>query len=122
MENNIVIKKVLTSKEAREYLGCSEYTFEQEIKKGNISFKQAGRIRLFPIWVLEKWLNDTQNHIDFSKEAARTTRTSHTLSTEKEYSLENLAKHLLSKKPSNTALKGYRSLTKHQKHQMDQFV
>ena len=109
MENNIV-KKVLTSKEAIEYLGCSEYSFEQEVKRGNISFKAVGRIRLFPVWALDKWLNDTQIHTDCSKEVRSTMRTSRSLATmETGLTLENLLEQFQNNKPSNIASKGLKS-------------
>ena len=107
MENNIGIKKVLNAKEAREYLGCSEYTFEQEIKKGNISFKQAGRIRLFPIWVLDQWLKDTKFLTNYSNAETRTMRTSQSFLKQKnEYDLEKVLEQWTNNKQLTTASKG----------------
>ena len=110
MINNIVTKRIMTSKEAIEYLGCSEYSFEQEVKRGNISFKAVGRIRLFPVWALDKWLNDTQILTDFSNVATSTTHTSH-LSTKPEdaITLESLLELHQNNKRFNTASKGLQS-------------
>ena len=106
MEKSI-IKRIMTSKEAIEYLGCSEYSFEQEVKRGNISFKAVGRIRLFPVWALDKWLNDTTNLLDCSKEARYTTHTSRSFPRDNEFALENLLEQLTNKQPQNTALNAY---------------
>ena len=104
MINNIVTKKIMTSKEAIEYLGCSEYSFEQEVKRGNISFKAVGRIRLFPVWALDKWLNDTQIHIDCSNVVESTMHTSPlSAKQEKEYSLERRLDAYRKQKLLNTA-------------------
>lgn len=109
MEKSI-IKRIMTSKEAIEYLGCSEYSFEQEVKRGNISFKAVGRIRLFPVWALDKWLNDTQTHIDCSSVVTSTTHTSRlSAKQENEYSLEKLLEQHQNKVLSNIASKGYQS-------------
>lgn len=109
MEKSI-IKRIMTSKEAIEYLGCSEYSFEQEVKRGNISFKAVGRIRLFPVWALDKWLNDTQTHIDCSNVAKHTTHTSH-LSAKQEnaITLESLLELHQSNKRFNTVSRGLQS-------------
>ena len=105
--NNIVTKRILNSREAIEYLGCTEYSFEQEVKRGNISFKTVGRIRLFPVWALDKWLNDTQNHIDFSSEETSTTHTSRmSRKPESVYDLEKVLEEWQNKMPSSTASKG----------------
>ena len=109
MENNTV-KKVLTSKEAVAYLGCSEYSFEQEVKRGNISFKTVGRIRLFPVWALDKWLNDTQIHIDCSNVAKSTTHTYRSQQKQENgISLESLLMLHQKSKPSNIVSRGLQS-------------
>jgi excisionase family DNA binding protein len=109
MEKSI-IKRIMTSKEAIEYLGCSEYSFEQEVKRGNISFKAVGRIRLFPVWALDKWLNDTQIHIDCSNVVTSTTHTSRlSAKQENDYSLEKLLEQHQNKVLSIIASKGYQS-------------
>jgi hypothetical protein len=108
--NNNVVKRVLTSREAIEYLGCSEYSFEQEVKRGNISYKAVGRIRLFPVWVLDKWLSDTQNHTDFSNVEKSTTHISRlSAKQESEYSLEKVLSAYRNKQLSNTVSKGLQS-------------
>lgn len=110
IENNVVTKRVLNSKEAREYLGCSEYSFEQEVKRGNISFKAVGRIRLFPVWVLDKWLNDTQNHTDFLSEEKSTTHTSRiSRKPASGYDLEKVLEQWQNKTQSNTVSKELQS-------------
>ena len=76
MEDNIVTKKVLNAKEAREYLGLARYSFEKAVNSGDIQFKLIGSKKFFPIWALDKWQTDTINHIPCLKEAKRTTRIS----------------------------------------------
>ena len=110
-----MIKKALTLREAREYLGISEYSFEQEIKRGNISYKQVGRIRLFPIWVLDKWLNDTQSYTAYSSAVTPTMRTFRAPSQDSGCELEKLATQLLKKWQTNTASKELRSYSKRPK-------
>ena len=102
-------KRVLNGKEAREYLGLSRYCFDKAVNEGSIRFKLIGNKKFYPLWVLDKWQNDTTNHIDCSSEVTHTTHISRTSLTDKGYSLENLAEQLLSKKQSNTACKGLQS-------------
>lgn len=102
-------KKLLTAKEAQIYLEIGRYIFEAEVKKGNIAFRMAGKTKKFPRWVLDKWLNDTTNHIDCSKEAKHITPISRTLSKDNAYSLESLLELWTNKKPSTTASKGLQS-------------
>ena len=72
MENNVVTKKILNSKEAREYLGISRYHFEKAVSEGGVQFKLIGNKKFFPIWALDRWQNDTTNHTGYTKEAKST--------------------------------------------------
>lgn len=105
IDESILNKKVLTAKEAQAYLNIGRYIFEAEVKKGNISFRLAGKTKKYPRWVLDKWLNDTTNHIDYLKEAKSTTPIFHASSKDKEYSLEKLLEAWTNKQPLTTALK-----------------
>lgn len=102
-------KKLLTAKEAQAYLEIGRYIFEAEVRKGNISFRMAGKTKKFPRWVLDKWLNDTTNHTDCSKEATSTTPISRTSAKDNVYSLGSLLEQWTNKKPSTTALKEFPS-------------
>lgn len=68
-------KKILNTKEAIEYLGLGRRSFDAAVKQGDISFKTIGSKRFYPVWVLDKWLNNTVNLLDCSKEATSITPT-----------------------------------------------
>ena len=102
------MKKILNKKEAMEYLGVGRAIFDSEVNKGKISFIIAGKLKKFLVWVLDKWLNDTTNHTDCSKEAIHTMPTSRLyLKQEKEYSLEKLVEQMKKQRLTNTALNAY---------------
>lgn len=70
------IKRVLNSKEAREYLGLPRYSFDKAVNNGEIEFKLIGSKKFFPTWCLDKWQRNTITHTDFTKEAKSITLTS----------------------------------------------
>jgi len=101
-QNNI--KRVLNAKEAQAYLGIPRYSFEKAVQNGDIEYKLIGRKKFYPVWCLDKWQNDTTNHIDCSKEATSTMPISRILTkTEPEYSLERLLEQRMKQKQSNIA-------------------
>jgi hypothetical protein len=102
------MKKILNKKEAMDYLGLNRFVFDAEVNKGKIPFIIAGKLKKFPVWVLDRWLNDTTNHTDCSKEATPTTPTSLLCAKqESEYSLERLVIQAMKQKLTNTALNAY---------------
>ena len=101
-ENNRV-KKILNKKEAMNYLGLSRKIFDAIIKQGDLSFKVINRNKYFPVWVLDKWLSSTVNHLDCSKEAKYTTPTSRSYPKDNEFALENLLEQMTSKQRQSTA-------------------
>ena len=104
------IKRVLNSKEAREYLGLPRYSFEKAVNNGEIQFKLIGTKKFFPTWALEKWQSDTTNHIDCTKEAKPTMRTYHTYQRPKVgLSLESLLEQREKEKQLAIASKGCRN-------------
>ena len=72
MLNNDV--KALNKTKAMQYLGIGRTVFEEELKAGHIQFIARAKRILFPTWALDKWLNNTTNHTDYTKEAKRGTR------------------------------------------------
>lgn len=103
-----MIKKILNTKEAIEYLGLGRRQFEAAVRQGDISFKTIGSKRFYPVWVLEKWLNNTINHIDYSSAVQHTTPTSRASSKGDGYALERLAAQMMKPKQPNTVSKDYR--------------
>lgn len=102
--NNDVTKRVLNSKEAREYLGLSRYLFERAVNSGDIQFKLIGSKKVFPVWALDKWQNTTTNHTDCIKEAKHTTRISRTYrQVASAYSFAELQEKYFPKKQHNFA-------------------
>ena len=116
-----MIKRVLNAKEAMQYLGLGRRQFMAAVKQGDISFKTIGSKRFYPVWVLEKWLNSTDNHIDCSKEATSTTPISRVSSTDNGCKLEKLAEQMMKSWQINTASKDYRKYNNKSKtaHQVD---
>ena len=100
---------LLNAKQACGYLGIGRYIFETAVTKGLIPFIQPSKRRLFNSEDLDKWLRNTQFHIDYTSEVTSTTPT-YPLSQkqEKEYSFENLLKERQNTKHRNTALKELR--------------
>lgn len=102
MENSI--KRVLNSKEAREYLGLPRYSFDKAVNTGQIEFKLIGTKKFFPIWCLERWQKDTTNHIDYIKEAKSITPTSRLYrQAASAYTFADLRDKYFPKKPDNFA-------------------
>lgn len=98
------IKRVLNAKEAREYLGLPRYSFEKAVSNGEIQFKLIGTKKFFPTWALEKWQNDTTNHIDCTKEAKPTTHISRSYrQAVNAYSFAELQDKYFPKKPLSSA-------------------
>ena len=82
---------LLNTKQAREYLNLNRYNFNNIVNSGSLGYKLVGSRKFFPRWELDRWLKDTQNHTDCSKEAISTTPISRSfLKPEREYSLEKL--------------------------------
>lgn len=101
-------KRILNTKEAIEYLGLGRRQFEVAVRQGDISFKVIGSKRFYPVWVLDKWLNSTINHIDCSSAAIHTTPISRVSSKGDGYELERLAEQMMKPRQFNTVSKDYR--------------
>ena len=116
-----MIKRVLNAKEAMQYLGLGRRQFEAAVKQGDISFKTIGSKRFYPVWVLEKWLSNTVNHIDYTKEATSITPISRVSLTDKGCKLEKLAEQVMKSWQPNTASRDYRKYNNRSKtsHQVD---
>lgn len=118
MENNVVITSdniLLSEKRAAEYLNSSLYAFRQEVKKGTIAFKIQGKRKKYPVKELERWLNDTQTLIVYTKEARYGTPTSRT----KVYSLDALVAQRAAEKQNSLLLKKCRRLKSNQHLDME---
>ena len=104
MINNVVTKKVLNSKEAREYLGLPRYSFEKAVSNGDIQFKLIGSKKFFPTWALDRWQNDTTNNTDCTNVAKHTTHISRTYQKAvTAYSFAELQEKYFPKKPRSFA-------------------
>lgn len=87
------IKRLLTNKEACEYLGIAYKSFVQIVKKGDIGYVIVGKSKRYTTQELDRWLNHTIFHSEFTKEKTdRATTPIYRLSmkTEPKYSLEAL--------------------------------
>ena len=103
-----ITKKILNKKEAMDYLGVGRKVFEAALKQGDLSFKSINGNKYFPVWVLDRWLNETTNLLDCSKEAKHTTHTSRSYPKDNEFALENLLEQWTNNRQQNTASNAYR--------------
>ena len=101
-------KKILNKKEAMDYLGVGRKVFEAALKQGDLSFKSINGNKYFPVWVLDRWLNETTNLLDYSKEVKHTTHTSRSYPKDNEFGLENLLEQMTKKMQQSTASSAYR--------------
>ena len=101
--------KVLTKKQACEYLNISEYQMNAEIKAGRMSFLRLGKRVCFTPEGLEQWRNNRTYHTDYTNEAKSITPTSRSYPrTESEYSLEKLLEERRKEKQQNIVLNALR--------------
>lgn len=103
-----MVKKILNKQEAMQYLGVGRKVFESALRQGDLPFKLINHHKYFPVWVLDKWLNDTTNLLDYSKGAKSTTHTSRSYPKDNEFVLENLLEQLTNSQQRTIASNAYR--------------
>lgn len=87
------IKRLLTNKEAAEYLGVSYKSFQTIVNRGEIGYLIVGKSKRYTTQELDRWLNNTTYHSEYTSEKIdRATMPTYRLSTKQEpkYSLEAL--------------------------------
>ena len=101
------IKRLLTNKEACEYLGIAYKSFVQIVKKGEIGYVIVGKSKRYTTQELDRWLNHIQYLSDYTSEINRhitthISRSSHPMATE--LTLEALREKYFPKKRQNGVL------------------
>ena len=101
------IKRLLTNKEACEYLGIAYKSFVQIVRKGDIGYVIVGKSKRYTTQELDRWLNRIQYLSDCTSETNRRitthiSRLSHPM--ENELTLEALRAKYFPKKRQNGVL------------------
>ena len=97
-------KRLLSVKEAAEYLKIGRFSFTRAVYKGQIPYIQPSKRKLFKPEDLEQWLNNTQRLTVFTKEEKSIMRTSRSSrKTDKDTTLASLREKYFPKKQNNFA-------------------
>lgn len=109
-------KKIMSAREAMEFLGIGRKLFNDAVKSGQIKFKEVNGRKIFPLWGLEEWLNTAEKHTDFTNVAQTGMRTSRlSAKVVGGYSLERLVTQANERKLKDLLLRKYPSCKGNQK-------
>lgn len=102
--------KLLTKKQACEYLNISIYQLNAALKSGKLGFLMLGKRTYLTPEAIEQWRSNTTNLTAFSSVAKPTTHIYHSSEVKaQEYNLDVLVKQRNERKLKNTLLKKLRN-------------